>query len=60
MTEALAQLVVAMPPEALICGGIMDERIDEGIDLLQSEGRSVGMFEGRTREGVDAGAEPLP
>jgi len=54
--EALAQLVVTMPPEALICGG----RTDEGMDLLQSEGRSVGMFEGLPREGVKAGAEPLP
>lgn len=56
VTEALAQLVVTMPPEALICGG----RTDEGMCLLQSEGRSVGMFEGLPIEGVKAGAEPLP
>jgi hypothetical protein len=60
VTEALAQLVVTMPPVALICGGRTDERTDWGIDLLQSEGRSVGMLEGRPREGVKAGAEPLP
>jgi len=58
VTEALAQLVVTMPPEALICGGGC--RTDEGTDLLQSEGRSVGMFDGRTIEGVETGAEPLP
>ena len=58
MTEALAQLVVTMPPEALICGGGC--RTDEGTDLLQSEGRSVGMFEGKLTEGVRVGTEPLP
>ena len=56
MREALAQLVVTTPPEALTSGG----RTDEGMCLLQSEGRSVGMFDGLPSEGVKAGAEPLP
>lgn len=41
MVEALAQLVVAMPPEPLIWGGRM-EATEDGIILVQSEGRSVG------------------
>lgn len=56
MVEALAQLVVMKPPEALICGG----RTDEMMALVQSEGRSVGNFEGTPIVGPEACAEPLP
>ena len=52
----MAQLVVTMPPDALICGGM----IDEMMDLVQSEGRSVGMFEGTPIVGAWTGAEALP
>ena len=48
MIEALAQLVVMAPPEAVSWGG----STDAGMDLLHSEGRSVGMPEGRPTEGV--------
>lgn len=56
MTEALAQLVVAMPPEPLSWGG----KTETGMDLVQSEGMSVGMPVGAIAGGLEVGVVPLP